>query len=64
VARTAVFFFMGNHSGLAIMAQTAKKPCVETTFQCSGESRVKVKSAVVCNIEKRKRGSVRLQILT
>jgi len=64
VARTWFFFFMGDHSGLVLMVQIIKKTSVPTTHQRSGESRVKVKSAVICNIEKRKSGSVRLQILT
>jgi hypothetical protein len=42
VARSAVFFFIGNHSGLASMAETVKKRGVATTFLPSGESTVKV----------------------
>jgi len=42
VAKTAVFFFMCNHLGLAIMVQTVKKTVAEATFLGSGESSVKV----------------------
>jgi hypothetical protein len=42
VAKTAAFFPIGNHSGLALMPQTVKKTDAATTFQCGGERSVKV----------------------
>jgi hypothetical protein len=44
VAKVAVFFFMGNHSGLMPMAENFKKASAETTFWRSGESSVKVRN--------------------
>jgi hypothetical protein len=46
VAKTAVFLFICNHSGLMPMAETVKKSVAEATFRCRGERSVKVLTIV------------------
>lgn len=41
VANSAVFFFIGNHSGLALMVQTVKNTSAAATLPHCGESSVK-----------------------
>lgn len=42
MAKTAVFFFMDDHSGLVLMVETVKKADAVATFRRSGESSVKM----------------------
>jgi hypothetical protein len=42
VTKAALFFFMSDHYGLAIIVQSIKKTGVEANFPISGESSVKV----------------------
>ena len=55
MARTCVFFFMGNHLGLVPLVLIVKKIGVETTFRFRGESSVKVKRSLESTCHKEER---------